>query len=117
MLTGVAVRDRATARQAADMLLGRGVKQVFIPAGDAGDLLVTPSGEHWLPRFPVTAVDATGAGDALTAAFTVALIEGRSPADAGRFATAAAALATTKFGAQSGLPTRSEIEQLLSTGQ
>jgi ribokinase len=80
-------------------------------------LLVTRDGaEHWFPRFDVEAVDATGAGDAFAAALTVALSEGRSPAEAGRFASAAAALATTKFGAQPGLPTRAEVERLLARG-
>ena len=58
----------------------------------------------------VTAVDTTGAGDTFTAALTVALIEGQAPTDALRFACAAGAVATTRMGAQSSLPTRDEVD-------
>ncbi len=57
----------------------------------------------------VNAVDATGAGDTFTAALTVALVEGESPEQALRFACAAAALATTRMGAQPSLPMRAEV--------
>ena len=54
-------------------------------------------------------VDTTGAGDTFTAALTVALVEGRAPAEALRFACAAGAAATTKLGAQTSLPTLDEL--------
>ena len=57
----------------------------------------------------VDAVDATGAGDSFTAALTVALVEGRPPQDALRFACAAGAATTTKMGAQPALPQREEL--------
>ena len=50
-----------------------------------------------------------GAGDAYAAAFAVALAEGRSLPAAARFANAAAALKTTRLGAQAGLPHRQEV--------
>lgn len=61
----------------------------------------------------VTAVDTVGAGDAFTAALTVALVEGAEPVDALRFACAAGAVAATRAGAQPSLPTRKEVEALL----
>ncbi len=61
----------------------------------------------------VTAVDTVGAGDAFTAALTVALVEGMAPPDALRFACAAGAAAATRAGAQPSLPTRAEVESLL----
>jgi ribokinase len=61
----------------------------------------------------VTAVDTVGAGDAFTAALTVALVEGQKPAAALRFACAAGAVAATRAGAQPSLPTREEVELLL----
>ena len=62
---------------------------------------------------PVTAVDSTGAGDTFTAALTLALAQARPPLAALTFACAAAALATTKHGAQPSLPYRREVEALL----
>ena len=114
VLTGIRVEDRAGARRAAENLLHRGVRNVSIQAGDEGDLLVWNDGEHWLPHLPVKTVDRSGAGDAFTAALAVALAEGRSSAEAGRFANAAAALTTTRLGAQPALPSRAELERFLA---
>ena len=57
----------------------------------------------------VDAIDATGAGDTFTAALTVALVEGCAAGEALDFACAAAALATTRLGAQPALPKREEL--------
>lgn len=62
----------------------------------------------------VEAVDTVGAGDAFTAALTVALVEGQDPGAALQFGCAAGAAAATRAGAQPSLPTRGEVEALLS---
>lgn len=62
----------------------------------------------------VRAVDATGAGDAFVGAITVALLEGMEPEAALRFACAAGALAATRPGAQPSLPTRAEVESIIT---
>ena len=115
VLTGIRVHDRASAREAAAQLLKRGVKSVMVQAGEEGNLLVWKDGESWNPLLPVKTVDATGAGDAMAAALAVCIIEGSSFEEAGRFANAAAALATTALGAQAALPDREEIENLLNS--
>lgn len=114
ILTGTRPQDRDSARAAARQLLERGVGAVAIQVGAEGDLLVTAENEYWLPHFPVESIDATGAGDAFAAALAVAVVEGRGWADAGTFASAAAALTTTKLGAQAALPSREDILQLLA---
>ncbi|HEX7974924.1 MAG TPA: PfkB family carbohydrate kinase [Anaerolineales bacterium] len=113
VLTGIHVHDRASARVAADRLRERGVKAVAIQAGNEGNLIVWEGGVSWNPLLPVKTVDTTGGGDAFTAALAVALAEGQSLEQAGPFANAAAALATTDFGPQTALPTRAEVEDLL----
>lgn len=112
ILTGVEVTDRESARRAADNLLHRGVAAAVIGA-PGGDLLVSPEGEEWLPHLPVASVDATGAGDAFAAALAVSIARGVGLTDAARLASAAAALATTRVGAQAGLPRREELESFL----
>ena len=114
VLTSVEVRDRASARRAADVLLARGAGAAVVQAGGEGNLLVWSSGEYWLPHIPVVSVDATGAGDAFAAALAVQLAEECSLPEAGRFASAAAALATMKLGAQAALPGRAEVLALLA---
>lgn len=112
-LTGVEVRTRESAGIAAERLLERGARAAVVQAGDAGNLLRHAGGELFLPRVPVRGVDATGAGDALAGALAARLAAGDSLERATRFAHAAAALATTGFGAQDPLPRRGAVQALL----
>ncbi len=61
---------------------------------------------------PVDAVDGTAAGDAFTACLVVSLLEGRPRDEALRRACAAGALAASRFGAQTSLPTAEEVDAL-----
>ncbi|MCM3340197.1 ribokinase [Paenibacillus sp. MER TA 81-3] len=65
------------------------------------------------PGYEVNVIDTTGAGDTFNGALAVLLAEGNSMDDAVHGAVAASALAVTQFGAQSGMPTRSRLEQQL----
>ncbi len=62
---------------------------------------------------PVRAVDGTAAGDAFTACLVVSLLENRTREEALRRACIAGALAASKFGAQTSLPTAEEVDALL----
>ena len=95
----------------------RGVGAVMIEVAKEGNLIVWSDGSELLGKLPVESVDATGAGDALTAALAVAIAEGKSWSDAARFANAAAALATTAIGAQAGLPRREQVEELMGSAE
>lgn len=117
-LTGIKVKDRASAQKAANQLLDRGIRAAGIAAGSGGNLLVWQDAngrrqQLWLPKLPVKSIDATGAGDAFAGALAVALAEGHPIAEAARFANAAAALTTTKLGAQPALPSRRAVLALL----
>lgn len=112
-LTGVEVTDERAARKAAQNLLHRGVGAAVVGA-PSGTLLVSRDDELWLPHHEVQVVDATGAGDAFVAALAVCIARGQELTSAARFANAAAALKTTKLGAQAGLPRREEVGRLLS---
>lgn len=95
-------------------LLHHGGGRVVITKGAKGAAMYQRGVEQaWAAPPKVTAVDATGAGDCFVGAITVALLEGMEPADALRFACAAGALAATRPGAQSSLPTRDEVEAIL----
>jgi ribokinase len=62
---------------------------------------------------PVRAVDGTGAGDAFTACLVVSVLEGRDRAESLRRACIAGALAASRPGAQSSMPTTEEVDSLL----
>lgn len=69
------------------------------------------------PSYEVSSIDTTGAGDTFTGVLAAALAAGDPLAKALRRAAAAAALATTKPGAQDSIPTRSEIDAFLISGR
>jgi ribokinase len=116
LLTGVAVTDENTARQASDKLRARGVKTVIITLGAGGAFVATGSIKELVPGFRAKAVDSTGAGDVFNGALAVALGENRTLLDAVRFANAAAAISVTRMGAQPSAPDRKKIESLLANG-
>jgi ribokinase len=88
---------------------------VAVTDGAAGAVLLEDGVEvaHATPP-PVEVVDGTGAGDAFTACLVVSLLEEREPAEALERACAAGALAVSRLGAQSSLPTAAEIDVVLS---
>lgn len=72
-------------------------------------------GAEGVPAFQVEPVDTVGAGDCFNGAFAVALMEGRDPWEAARFASAAAAISVTRRGAQASMPARAEVEEFLTS--
>jgi len=116
LLTGLPVGDPAEAEAAAAALRELGVGTVILTLGERGALLAREDGAEYFPAFEVTPVDTTAAGDAFVGGFAVALAEGRSLAEAVQWGNGAGALATTRLGAQPSLPTRQELERLLTTG-
>lgn len=113
-LSEVAVRDPASAQQAAAALRRRGARNVIVTLGANGAWV---EGETWqghVPAFTVPVVDTVAAGDVFIGAFTVRLLEGVSLPDAVRFACAASAIAVTRPGAQPSVPTRAEVDAFLA---
>ena len=106
--------DVDEAARHARTLQQRGVKQVIVKRGAAGALWVDGDRQHAWSAFKVEPVDTVAAGDVWNGAFAVALSEGQHPEGAGRFANAAAGLSVTRAGAQASMPSRSEVDMLLS---
>jgi len=117
LLTGIKVTDDATAAQAADKLLAKGVQAVILTLGARGAFVATKESKQLVPGFKVKAVDTTAAGDVFNGALAVALSEGSSLLEAARFACAAGAISVTRLGAQPSAPKRKEIEKLLKNGR
>lgn len=107
LLCGAAASDDV--RSNAEKLLSKGVKNVIVTLGEKGALLCTAEGFVEIPAIKVEAVDTVAAGDTFNGALCVALSEGKTIADAMRFATKASAIAVTRSGAQSSIPYRKEI--------
>jgi len=113
-LAGVRVTNIATAFEAAETLHARGVKRAVVKMGARGCVLFDDDGGRRVKAYQVQAVDTTGAGDTFAAALAIRLAEGASFDDAALFATAAAAIACTKPGAEAAMPTRQQVESFIS---
>ncbi len=116
LLTGIPVRDVASARKAAAALMEKGVGTVVLTLGPRGALIADKDGARMVAGFKVKAVDTTAAGDVFNGSLAVALAENQSLDDAVRFANAAAALSVTKAGAQPSAPIRRLIEKMVKSG-
>jgi ribokinase len=101
--------------EAAEKLLRMGARNVALKLGAQGVFLAgRDSAPQRIPGFPVNAVDTTAAGDCFNAAFAVSLTRGNPPAEAARYAAAAAAISVTRAGAQPSLPTGVEVDAFLA---
>ncbi len=117
MLTGIPVSDEAGAAKAAHKLLAWGVQNVIITLGARGAFVATEGVQQMIPGHKMKVVDTTAAGDIFNGTLAVALAEGQSLLEAAHFASAAAAISVTRFGAQVSAPSRKEIERLLADGK
>lgn len=113
-LTGLPVGTVEEAKAVAAVLLERGVGQVVVTLGEKGALLKSREREQLFPALPVKAVDTTAAGDTFNGAMAVRLAEGADIGAAITFANAASALAVSRKGAQTSIPSRAEVEALLT---
>lgn len=115
MLTGVEVRDLASAQRAAEMLLAKGVGTALITLGGQGAFLHDKSQSHHIPIFNAGKVlETTGAGDAFNGGFAAALARGDNPLDAAIFGSATAGISVTRAGTAPSMPHESEIRALLA---
>jgi ribokinase len=109
-LTGTKINSIDDAKQAAQVLLDWGVAHVIITLGANGALSASLKGMQIIPAYHVNPVDTTAAGDTFIGGFAAALTKGFSIEDAVRYGNAAAAIAVTRFGAQTSIPTREEVD-------
>ncbi|MFG0332922.1 MAG: ribokinase [Maioricimonas sp. JB049] len=114
-LTGLPVESEQQLQAAARRLATTSGAEVIITLGARGTLYHRHDGQTvHVPAFPCTAVDTTAAGDAFAAALALQLAEGSDVPAAIRFANAAGAIAASRHGAQPGMPTRDDVEQLIA---
>ena len=109
-----ALTGLASPESVADHYLALGPSLVVVTLGADGVVVAAPERRQALAAHKVAAIDATGAGDAFAGALLSRLAAGVDPFEAARFANAAAALATTGYGAVAPLPRREDVERLLA---
>jgi ribokinase len=117
-LTGLPVGNLAEAERAADALLARGARNVVITLGAQGAFVKNSNLALHVPAVEFGAVvETTGAGDAFSAGFAVAVSEDAGIATAARFGCAVAGISVTRRGTAPSMPTRAEIDALLKKFQ
>jgi ribokinase len=112
-LTGIKLSNMNDIKKAAEILLGKGIRNIIVTLGKNGVLVKNSKIERFIPPFKVNVVDTTSAGDVFNGALAAALSENPDILSAVEFANAAAALSVTKFGAQPSIPYRKEIDEFI----
>jgi len=102
-----------TAKLIGSDLVAHGVGAAIITMGKRGCMVIDRSAADHVPAFEVESVDHTARGDAFAGALAAYCAVKDDVREAAKFASAAGALACTKFGSIESMPAKDEIIQLL----
>ncbi len=91
----------------------QGARTVVLKLGRGGSMVSDGDRQMPIAAFPVDSVDATGAGDCFDGSFLARLAAGDDAFSAARWASAAAALTTTGYGAVAPLPTAAQVKRFI----
>ena len=101
-------------RRCADVLIGKGCKNVLLTLGEAGAVLCSADALIHSPCAKgVTAVDPTAAGDSFIGSFCTYIGAGLDVEEALFRANHTAALTVSRMGAQPSLPTQAEVDAFI----
>lgn len=102
----------ATINELAGYFIKKGVEIVLLTMGTEGVFIKNATREYKVPGITVKSVDSTGAGDCFAGAFA-AFYNGENLLEAVKLSNIAAALSTTKTGAQSSIPDLKEVKNYI----
>jgi ribokinase len=100
-------------KEGAKMLVKEGAGIVAVKLGEKGCYVTDGKEAHLIEPFKVNVVDTTGAGDAFSAGFLYGLVNGQDLYQCGRLGNFVASRCVTKVGARTGLPTLSDLKEVL----
>ena len=101
-------------KEAASILINKGVENVIITLGDQGAALCTKEGIQIIPCVRMTDVkDPTAAGDSFVGGFCAGISAGLSMQEALQLAVHTAAITVCGYGAIPSLPTLDQVEALM----
>ncbi len=102
-----------TAKMIGSDLVARGADSAVITMGKRGCMVIDRTGVDHIAAFTIKLVNQTCTGDAFAGALAASCAAGDNLRKAVKFASAAGALACTKFGAIEALPKKADIIELL----
>jgi len=112
---GFPINNLDDAKRAADRLRSHGPDIVVITMGEQGSLCVAgPDEMIHTPCYPTEVVDTVAAGDAFNGGLAAALANQQSLRNSLKWATATATVAVSRKGAQSAMPTQTELHALFT---
>ena len=114
ILSGISATTEKEAKEAARILMDKGVETVILTLGSRGSLLLTATVESFFPANQVDVVDTTAAGDAFCGALAASLANGSTIEEAVKTGNAAGALAVTKLGAEPSLPKKADLDRIMA---
>lgn len=116
MMTGMAVTDEASLKEAADYLHRLGIEVVIITIGSKGAFYDFNGESAIIPAYKVKAVDTTAAGDTFIGALASLLKKDYSNlVEAIQYGNKASSLTVQRFGAQPSIPFQTDIHEEVSS--
>jgi ribokinase len=107
--SGVAVKTAKEALKAARALVERGVGMAIVTMGESGSVVKSAQEEVFVEAVTADAVDTTAAGDVYIGGFCAEWLRTGSVERAMRYASRAAAISVSRFGAQTSIPSDDEV--------
>lgn len=110
VITEIATDTKEGIEKAGRKLLDMGVSNLIVTLGSKGSLHLNKETTEFHSAYKVKAIDTTAAGDSFIGGF-VRKLENNNIEEAIEFATKVSAIAVTKKGAQTSIPTIEEVEE------
>lgn len=113
VITGTSVDCESSAQQALKMLESWGFQHPIVTLGERGCMIRLDGQAQLVPALKLNSVDTTAAGDVFLGSLAFCLANSKSIKYSVEFATKAAGLCTTKYGAQASIPALDEVLSLI----
>ncbi|MFH1369683.1 MAG: PfkB family carbohydrate kinase, partial [Planctomycetota bacterium] len=113
LISDRSIANIRTAKLVGSDLVARGAQAAVITMGRRGCMVVDRNAADHIPAYEIDLVDHSGTGDAFAGALAASLAVGDNLRKAVVFASAAGALACTKFGSVDAMPAKAEIIELM----
>ena len=110
LITGMQTETEEEIKRAGEKLLDMGVSNLIVTLGSKGSLHLNREICEFHSAYKVKAIDTTAAGDSFIGGL-VRTLEGNNIGEAIEFATKVSAIAVTRKGAQTSIPTIEEVEE------
>lgn len=110
LITNICPDNDENINKAVQMIQNKGISDVIITLGERGAAYSCGEEVKYVSAKKVKAVDTTAAGDCFIGAFTKELAYGKSKLEAIEYATKAASIAVSRYGASNSLPTWEELK-------